>query len=365
MKITIIGGGNIGTLAAAKISLNHDVTLYTNKSWNNIIEVYNHNNELLYKSNYITVTADIKSAIEDADIIISTYPSNLTENIIKEINKFQKRLKYLILEPGFGGKEFHCSNLIEKGVTIIGMQRVHAISRIKETGKSVYFLGGRKCLNIASIPNSNNKESKLIMEELFENKTNILPNYLCVTLTPSNSILHTARLYSMFNNNEYYEKDPLFYEEWNDSASEILFKSDDEEQRILKCINKIDLTSVESLKKYYESETPKKLTKKIKSIEAFKGISSPTILTEKGFTYDLKSRYFFEDFPYGILIIKGFAEICNIDTPQIDEIINWYQQISNKEYLIDNKLKGKDLIETGIPQNYGLKKVEDIYKYYV
>ena len=32
--------------------------------------------------------------------------------------------------------------------------------------------------------------------------------------------------------------------------------------------------------------------------------------------------------------------------------------------MIDNKLIGKDLTETGIPQNYGITTKEDIYHFY-
>lgn len=50
MNITVIGGGNIGTLMAAEAAnKGHKVTIYTSKPelWQNKIEVYDINNTLL------------------------------------------------------------------------------------------------------------------------------------------------------------------------------------------------------------------------------------------------------------------------------------------------------------------------------
>lgn len=52
-----------------------------------------------------------------------------------------------------------------------------------------------------------------------------------------------------------------FYEEWNDEASEVLFRYDKEVQEICNSLNPIDLTEVVSLPLYYESEKPSDLTK--------------------------------------------------------------------------------------------------------
>ncbi|KAB3628790.1 NAD/NADP octopine/nopaline dehydrogenase, partial [Phocaeicola vulgatus] len=79
----------------------------------------------------------------------------------------------------------------------------------------------------------------------------------------------------------------------------------------------------------------------------FKHIPAPMEKTEKGFLPDFKSRYFTEDFPFGLLIIKSIADVLNICTPNIDKILLWGQDVLNKEYIHEGELKGKDLSETG------------------
>ena len=106
------------------------------------------------------------------------------------------------------------------------------------------------------------------------------------------------------------------------------------------------------------------MTEKISNIVAFKGIKTPMLKKELGYIPDFKSRYFLEDFPYGLCIIKGFADILDVNTPVIDNILMWFEQIANVSYYIDNEFVGEDLEKLPLPKNYGLNTVEDIISYY-
>ena len=62
--------------------------------------------------------------------------------------------------------------------------------------------------------------------------------------------------------------------------------------------------------------------------------------------------------------LKSFAEILNVDTPEIDKIATWGQKFLEKEYIVDGKLKGKDINELTIPQNMGINTKEELINYY-
>ena len=49
-------------------------------------------------------------------------------------------------------------------------------------------------------------------------------------------------------------------------------------------------------------------------------------------------RYFTEDIPYGLLLIKAFAELTETPTPAIDDVINWAQNIMGKRYIHNGRL---------------------------
>ena len=182
-------------------------------------------------------------------------------------------------------------------------------------------------------------------------------NYLTITLTPSNPVLHTSRVYDLFHSaslDTRFPKNIEFYSEWTDHASEVMLGIDSELQKMCKVLTEIDMRGVVSLKTHYESPTVSDLTRKIRSIPSFKGIYAPLIPTQSNeFGIDKNSRFFTEDFPYGLCIIKGFCEICGISTPYIDKVLQWYQEFMGVKYYTKDGFTGKDLINTA-PQNFGI-----------
>ena len=191
------------------------------------------------------------------------------------------------------------------------------------------------------------------MEELFDMQCEILPNYLCITLTPSNPVLHTSRLYTMFRSFEQPLSDnPLFYADWTDEASDVLLKLDDEVQSICHALDAIDLGSVRSLKDHYESDSARSLTKKLRSIESLSKIHSPMKQTGDGWGPDFGSRYFTCDFNYGLDILQQFATILRLNTPTIDEVMAWYRRS------VPSVGRALEL------SHFGLHSKRDIYDYY-
>lgn len=228
---------------------------------------------------------------------------------------------------GSGGAEFAFHSAVEKGAVLFGHQRVHSIARLETYGKAVYMLGRKSSLKLGAIPAYRADEISQIVSSLFDIPCVALPNYLCVTLTPSNSILHTSRLYSIFKDYKkgvIYTKNFLFYEEWTIESSEVLIACDSELGTICDTIP-LELKPVLSLKEYYESATAEAMTNKIRGIKAFRGLTSPMIASEGGWVPDINSRYFTADFPYGLKIIKDIAKLFGIVTANIDMVWNWYR----------------------------------------
>lgn len=371
MNICIIGGGNIGTLIMGDIGRRKDVSigLLTSKpsKWSHTIEVYTKDNNVKHVGNIDIITDKPEEILPNADIIISTVPSHIFPEYIKKIEEHINPNTWIGIMPGSGGSEFYCKKLIDRNCLFFGFQRVPGVARIKKYGKSVYDLGKRNELHIATIPSNRVQKVCHVMSGLLEIKCTALPNYLNVTLTPSNPILHTARLYSMFHDYEegiYWDKEIGFYDDWNNDASQLLLECDNELQNMCRMLTGLDLTGVRSLKEHYESDTPKQMSAKIQSISGFKNIKTPMLLTEKGFIPDFQSRYFLEDFSYGLCIIKGFCDVVGVNTPCVDKVLMWYEDIAKIEYYINGLFRGKDLKDLPLPQNYGLNSIDKIVAYY-
>ena len=106
------------------------------------------------------------------------------------------------------------------------------------------------------------------------------------------------------------------------------------------------------------------LSRKINTAPGFIGIDSPMIEVEGGYIPDKNSRYFIEDIQFGLCILKAFAELLNVNTPEIDKVATWGQNFLGKEYIVNGKLSGKDVSELTIPQNRGINTKEELIKYY-
>lgn len=355
MNITIVGCGNIGTQFAVHCAnKKHCVTIYCSRpaSVSKTLEIVDSEGVTFLSGDIHLTTNDEALAFKDADLIFVTVPAFAMNDYAQKIIPHLKKGAMICLTPGTGGAEFAFKPALENGNIILGLQRVPSVARLIEYGKTVCATGYRDELFCAAIPSSFSAKTAKIIEDIFDIPCVPMPNYLNVTLTPSNPILHTTRLRILFkdySNGTVYERIPLFYEEWNDESSELLLCCDDEVQNICKAFNVFDLSFVKSLKLHYESETPEQLTKKITSIKSFKGLKSPQIRVDSGYVPDFSSRYFTADFPYGLSILVQLSKLLGLDCPYMQQTLDWYYSISAKtkefsfaDYNINNS---SDLIE--------------------
>ena len=103
------------------------------------------------------------------------------------------------------------------------------------------------------------------------------------------------------------------------------------------------------------------LYKAIQTNAAYQGIKHPVKTSEDDkFVPDFTHRYMTEDVPYGLVVIRGIAEIVGVETPNIDKVLTWCQEKMGKEYLVNSKLQGKDVGSSTAPQRYGFTTVESI-----
>ena len=334
MRITIVGGGNIGTQFAVHCAeKGHRVSVYTStpELYDKHLCIVDENDAVTHEGKIESATDDPETAFRDTDLIIVTVPATVMKITAEKIYNHSDSKPIIGVVPGNGGSECAFKKCIERGNVFFGIERVPAIARIVQKGKCVKSTGYRNELHIAALPSKYAEKCADLIGSFFDKKTTVIPNFLNLTMTPSNPILHTTRLRTLFKDWQkgmVYKSVPLFYEEWNDSSSELLIACDEEVQSICRALPEFDLKYVKSLREHYESQTVEAMTKKISSIPAFKGLTSPTIKVDGGFAPDLHSRYFTADFSYGLTIIKQIADFADVKTPCIDATLAWYKDIA-------------------------------------
>ncbi len=334
MRITIVGGGNIGTQFAVHCAeKGHAVAVYTSRPelFDGHLSIVDENGAITHEGDIKTATADPEIAFRDAEFIIVTMPATMMKTIAEKVYTYAGPNSVIGVVPGNGGSECAFRKCIERGNTLFGIERVPAIARLVQKGKTVKSTGYRDELHVAALPAGNVGKCVELISGIFDKKTIAIPGFLNLTMTPSNPILHTTRLRTLFkdwHDGMVYDYIPLFYEEWDNAASELLFACDEEVQDICKALPQFTLQYVKSLKDHYESPTVEAMTRKISSIEAFKGLATPSIKAEGGYIPDLHSRYFTADFSYGLTIIKQIADFAGVRTPNINETMEWYNRIA-------------------------------------
>lgn len=335
MKITIVGGGNIGTQFAVHCAhKGHEVTIFSSKpeQFGSVLRCVDENGYETLRGEIFGATADPGQAFGAADVVFVTVPADCMAQYAKKIAPYAKRGMKIGLIPGTGGGECAFGICREKGAVIFGLQRVPAVARLREYGNTVCSTGYRGLLHAAALPKSETKACCALLESIFDIPCAALPDYLNLTLTPSNPILHTTRLRTLYGDyapGVVYKEIPLFYQHWSDESSRLLIACDGEVQQLCAAMKEFDLSGVKSLKEHYESDTVEKMTHKISHIPAFQGLTSPQKAVEGGVIPDFSSRYFTADFSYGLAILVQVAQMAGVDIPNMKEVLQWYQNLAN------------------------------------
>ena len=351
INICICGGGGLGhVIAGVAAHKGFNVSILTRHpdQWNPSLLIEDCRGNT-FSGSLACVTANPAEVIPHSDIVLLCLPGFAIEEELLHIQPFLQEKTCIGSVVSCTGFFFTAYRILGKTASLFGFQRAPFIARVQTYGQKALLLGYKKELQIATVNISKSDILLRTLQEMLDTPVRMLHHFLEASLTNSNPLLHPARLYSLFHTwsrGKTYHEIPGFYNSWDEESSELLIACDNEFQQILKALP-VRIEPIPTLLEYYDSYDARSLTRKIRSIIAFKHIPAPMEKTEKGFLPDFKSRYFTEDFPFGLLIIKSIAEVLNICTPNIDKILLWGQDVLNKEYIHEGELKGKDLSETG------------------
>jgi hypothetical protein len=329
MKICICGGGNLGHVTAGFFAAQDDlqVSLLTTKPecWSQYLEVVDAYGKT-YKGKLERISSEPKDVIPESDIVLVCLPGFAIHDVLCSIAPYIDKRTWVGTVVSSTGFFFEAMNVLPKEQPLFGFQRVPFISRIIIYGHSAELKGYKESLSVAVEQTDDKENVRKVLERLFNTPTNLLDSYYEVSLSNSNPLLHTARLYTLWKDwkpGMSYDNNPFFYADWTLEASELLIKMDEEFQQLLKEIG-LKEGSIPTVLDYYESHDSASLTQKIRSIPAFQGILSPMIVNKFGrFEPDFNSRYFTEDFPYGMKFIVETANLYSFKLSIIPNVLNW------------------------------------------
>lgn len=328
MNICICGGGNLGHVVLGVLAAqpqNH-VSLLTNhpQRWADTVMVTDPNGKQ-YAGKIAQITNQAKDVIPHSDIVLLCLPGFAIREELEKIRPYLSATAAVGSIVSSTGFFFEAQRLLPKEQPLFGFQRVPFISRTTEYGRSAELKGYKPLLNLAIEQTADKEALQLTIEQLFHTPTQLLQSHYEASLTNSNPLLHPSRLYTLWKDwheGIVYDKNPYFYADWTLEAAQLYIDMDAEFQTLLRTLP-VRSEAIPDVLTYYESHDAASLAHKLRTIPAFQGILSPMKEVEGGFLPDFHSRYFTEDFPFGMRFIIEQAQEKGVQIPKIKEVYEW------------------------------------------
>ena len=327
MKVCICGGGSLGHVIAgwSAAKAKGQVSVYTGRpgEWASDIVVDTPEGDTL-TGHIFKVSDDPREVVSPADVVLFCYPGYLIESTLKRLKPFFRKDAFIGSVFSSTGFFFDAREVLAPDQPLWGFQRVPFIARVGEYGQSAHLLGYKSELKVAveNVPTEEKLSFVEFLSEWFERKVTLLNNYFEASLSNSNPLLHPAVLYDMFAGDKVYDRKIYLYREWSESAAELLIKMDEEFFRLLEVLP-VRRGFLPTILDYYESKDAASLAAKLRSIPAFQNLEAPMKQGPTGWVPDYSSRYFSEDFPYGLKLICTLAHEKGVPVPTLDRVLEW------------------------------------------
>jgi hypothetical protein len=395
-QLVICGGGSSAhTLIPFLKDSIFDVSIYTSKpkKWHQTIGLEWHDpegNVLGRYSGTLKRASDTPNdLIPQADYIVFCMPVHKYRVALHEIAPYINKNKTVFVGAlyGQGGWNWMVDEIKKKydlnKVVTFAFGLIPWICRIIEYGH-IGVTYGCKAMNYAACyPQDYFHQVK---EELLENicykwfgkgKVEQSDNFLSLTLSVDNQIIHTSRclgLYKVYGRTWKRKEDvPWFYKDYDNLSAQLLANLDAEYSLIRNKIKgmypekdyryMLDYLALERFS--YQSHNTDVRESFVNS-QTLVSIGTPIVQNDEGlWEIDRNHRFFLDDIYYGNCIAKWMAEQLEINTPTIDEILSWAQLIRGETIIKDDHrlaLDSPDLnypLKAGIPYFYGFRTIED------
>lgn len=335
------------------------------------------------------ISSDPADVIPDADIIILCIPVHVYRQQLHFIAPHIEKDKEVYIGTVFGQggfdwmtgeieDEFELTNICTFAFGLIPW-----ICRTELYGKKGLVYGA-KPINIAAVEPRESFDflnkvlfKKVVFDWFGHGAFRQADNFLSLTMSVDNQILHTSRMYGLFleSGGEWDSMDdiPYFYSEFSELSADILMGLDTDYSKIrqklrekfsdkkftymMSYIEQDNMTNIKNNKTYLDTLRNSGILVKIK----------PPVIEKNGkWVLSMQHRFLTDDVFYGLCIAKAIAQMLKVKTNHIDKTLDWAQNvmgekiISNHKLLIAEEVK-KDKFKFGIPQSYGFENIEDLY----
>ncbi len=355
LDVVVCGGGRTGHLAAVlfKQVAGVRVTLLTQNR--EAIDNYRRSEHGMTASmpdgttlaaRLDAVTSEADAALIGADVVVVTVPAHVRPPLLEAIARHLPSDKpvYVGAIPGFCGFDWLAQSVFARrpNVVIWGMKDVAHIASDLVPGRSVRMGGAKSTLYVATHARESQASREALhahLQRLYEAPVELLDDFLEITLTPGNPIMHSSVIYGLIGPYGQWHgttfSEPLCW--WSDCpelGAYFLARSDEENQRLCKAIEQrmgVNLSSVKSLKQEIVEAYADQIgdagtmLSVLRTNRAYGGIEAPLVPADDGpgYVIDKTHRAFHEDVAYGLALLVEMGRRLDTPLPHIEEVFRW------------------------------------------
>jgi opine dehydrogenase len=292
------------------------------------------------------VTCDPAEAMKRVAVAILCVPHRDLEEMTRRLAPHVSQSMLVGAVPGFGGFGLYARAILGRRVTLFGTQRIPFVVRSHSLGRRVQIGGIRRQTFIGTMPASQARPIAEFLRQLLGVPTVPISHYVNVELSPSNSIMNPARLYSLFGPSakSIPHKGEEFFADWDVAASRTVLRLDRELQEGKRLIPR-DTSFVAPVLFQYDANDVRTLTYRIRRLRGLAGRPVPVRAQGGRRCLNSYSDYVREDIDRGLVFVRQILWLAGAQTPLMDEILAWRQTLSPGGVHANSWLKGETPVD--------------------
>jgi hypothetical protein len=338
------------------------------------------NGHAAWKANSFIVTDQPERAVRGSDLIIITVPAFAHSRYLELIEPEMEEGSIIIGLPGQNGFEFEVRKTLGeklRNYVVMNFESLPWSCRTVEFGETVRINGTKEKLVGAihgDLAKAKLKDPLAALQRVLGERPrlSLSGHLLGITLMSLNAYSHPPIMHGRWKDwdGQPVTEKPLFFQGVDEETAELLSNISNEvmatSRRIMAEYPAVDLSQVIPMYQWdiahYGSQIKDKtnLMTALRTNTLYEGRTHPMIETSSGqYVPDFNHRFLLEDIPC-LVVIRGIAEIAAVQTPNMDMVLSWGQEKLKKEYLVESRLVGKDLVTTRCPQRYGFTTMKQL-----
>jgi hypothetical protein len=327
-----------------------------------------------------TISADPAEVIPGADMVLMLVPAFAHGAILRRIAPYLSEATVLGCVPTRGGFEFDAARVgvgrARPHPTIFGLQTLPWSTRVSTVGELVHIGAVKQEASLAALPSSEAASIARKLARILGIRIVPTRSFLGMTLGNPGQFIHPGLMYGHFRSwsGEEYDEDsiPMLYAAATDEMGELVERLSREAVAVADVIDRwtggaLNLRDavlpahVWLRRAYWHATSDTSRAGACFRTGPIRARKAPMVESRPGkFRPNFEYRYLSEDVPFGLVPTRALAEIANVETPAIDEVITWAQSVLQRTYLTGGRLRGADVRQLPIPQNYGVLTLSDL-----